>query len=394
MTQEENKLIKSYKPILLAMLAAFVYGASAPVSKILLDSLPPIFLAGLLYFGAGTGMILLGFAKREINNRKIRKAEMKSNEGSSVKSAEKEARLGREDLVWVIGMIALDVVAPIFLLLGLSRISPANASLLFNFEIVTTTIVASVFFKEAIGKRLLLAIGIITTASVILSVEDFSAFNFSIGSILVLGACIAWGFENNCTRNISGKSPEQIVILKGIFAGTTSLVIGLLTEKVIFLPAPIFGALLTGFLGYGLSVYFYVKAQRDLGAARTSTYYAVAPFAGVIFSFLIYRTGIDLKFCIAFALMTVGAYLAVSEIHKHKHLHEKIQHEHSHTHDDLHHEGHFHEESERPKDSRTPHSHMHTHEAGYHVHKHTPDIHHRHGHDHGHNHENESHSER
>ena len=353
-----------YKPVIMAVAAAFVYGAAAPVSKILLNSLPPIFLAGLLYSGAGIGMLILGLISKRKKN---------------IEGRHKEANLEREDLIWVIGMIVLDVIAPILLLLGLSRVSPANASLLFNFEIVTTAIVASVFFKENIGKRLLIAIGIITAASAILSFEDFTTFNFSVGSILVLGACVAWGFENNCTRNISGKSPSQIVILKGIFAGSTSLIIGLIVEKVIFLPGPILAALLTGFLGYGLSVYFYVRAQRDLGAARTSAYYAVAPFAGVFFSFLIYRTGVDFKFFLAFALMTVGAYFAVTETHKHKHLHKKIKHEHSHIHDDMHHEKHSHSENEKPN-AGIAHSHIHIHEAGAHIHKHNPDIHHRHEH--------------
>jgi len=360
-----EKNLATYRSILMAVIAAFVYGAAAPVSKILLRELPPVFLAGLLYCGAGFGMLFIGLVEKCLERTKGRK---------------KEANLGKEDLVWVVGMILLDVLAPILLLLGLSRISSANASLLFNFEIVTTTIVASIVFKEAIGKRLLLAIGIITTASILLSFENFSAFQFSFGSVLVLGACVAWGFENNCTRNISGKSPLQIVVLKGVFAGLTSLVIGLATEKVSFVWLPILGALLTGFIGYGLSVFFYVRAQRDLGAARTSTYYAIAPFTGVFFSFLLFGTGLNLKFCVAFVLMSIGAYFAVSEAHRHAHHHEPIIHEHSHTHDDMHH-GHSHEGTDVTlKSEVTIHSHLHTHEDVEHNHKHTPDIHHRHGH--------------
>lgn len=366
MIRKNRNIERAYWPVLMALLAAFVYGAAAPVSKILLEDLPPIFLAGLLYSGAGFGMLFVGIIGKDFRKKEDLK---------------KEANLGKEDLIWVIGMILLDVLAPILLLLGLSRISSANASLLFNFEIVTTTIVAAVVFKEAIGKRLMLAIGIITFASVILSFEDFSAFQFSMGSLLVLGACAAWGFENNCTRNISGKSPLQIVVLKGVFAGATSIVIGLLTERVSFQGPPILVALLTGFIGYGLSVYFYVRAQRDLGAARTSTYYAIAPFTGVFFSFLMFGTGLNLKFCVAFALMSVGAYFAVSEAHKHDHIHEPITHEHSHTHDDMHH-GHSHEGIEKTGTElgSTNHSHVHTHEVTEHAHKHTPDIHHRHGH--------------
>lgn len=363
MTREKRKTERVYRPVLMALIAAFVYGAAAPVSKILLQDLPPIFLAGLLYCGAGFGMLLVGFIGKDFHKKENQR---------------KEANLGKEDLIWVLGMILLDVLAPILLLLGLSRISSANASLLFNFEIVTTTLVAALIFKEAIGKRLLLAIVIITVASMILSFEDFSAFQFSIGSLLVLGACVAWGFENNCTRNISGKSPLQIVVLKGVFAGLTSVTIGLITEKVSFHGVPILAALLTGFIGYGLSVFFYVRAQRDLGAARTSTYYAIAPFAGVFFSFLLFGTGLNLKFCVAFTLMVLGAYFAVSEAHKHAHLHVSVTHEHSHSHDDMHH-GHSHEGTIEAY-SGGNHSHVHTHEETEHIHKHTPDIHHRHGH--------------
>jgi drug/metabolite transporter (DMT)-like permease len=279
-------------------------------------------MAGLLYLGAGLGMLITGYV------------------GKKAVNAAKEASLNKSDLLWVILMIVLDVSAPILLLFGLSMTVSANASLLFNFEIVATTLVARLFFKESVNKRIGLAITLITLASVVLSFESGNTFRFSAGSLLVLGACICWGFENNCTRNISAKNPFQIVILKGIFSGGTSLVIGLLTEAVTFDVIKMLLTMLLGFFSYGLSVFFYVKAQRELGAARTSAYYAFAPFAGVLFSFAIFGLGANTQFIIAFVIMCIGAYLSLSERHSHTHTHEYLVHEHRHTHDDGHHSHH------------------------------------------------------
>lgn len=352
-----QEFVKKMKPVILAFSAAALFGISAPFSKLLLGSMPPVFLAGLLYLGAGLGML----GVESIKNRN--------------KIESKEARLDKSDLFWVIAMIALDVLAPILLLLGLSTTTSANASLLLNFEIVATTLVAMLFFKESINRRVTLAISLITIASIILSFDSDNVFAFSTGSLLVIGACLCWGFENNCTRNISAKSPSQIVILKGIFSGGTSLIIGLLTEKIVFSIAGVLFALLLGFFSYGLSVFFYIKAQRELGAARTSAYYAVAPFAGVAFSFILFGVGGNIRFFAALAIMCIGAYLSATERHNHSHTHDMFQHEHRHNHDDGHHDHHDGELLEEE------HSHIHTHSSETHSHKHTPDIHHRHTHE-------------
>lgn len=253
--------------------------------------MPPTLMAGFLYVGAGLGMLAIAA---------VRKARhVKAN----------EARLTKKDLPFTVAMILLDIAAPIFLLFGLKSTSPANASLLNNFEIVATAIIALVVFKEKISPRLWFGIGFVTLSCLLLSVEDFSSFQFSYGSLLILSACVCWGFENNCTRKISSKDPLQIVLLKGIFSGLGSIVIGLCIGERITVLWSVFAVLLVGFVAYGLSIFFYVYAQRLLGAARTSAYYAVAPFIGTILSLLIFSEIPHYTYFIALGLMIIGAWL-------------------------------------------------------------------------------------
>jgi drug/metabolite transporter (DMT)-like permease len=199
------------------------------------------------------------------------------------------------------------------LLFGLKLTTAENASLLNNFEIVITAIVALVVFKEKISARLWVGIAFVTLSCIFLCIENTTTFNFSVGSLFILLACVCWGFENNCTRKISSKDPMQIVTIKGIFSGLTSIIIGLIIgERVTYIWA-IFAVLLLGFVAYGLSIFFYVKAQRILGAARTSAYYATAPFVGVILSLAIFRDLPHYTFFIALILMIVGAWLCSSD---------------------------------------------------------------------------------
>lgn len=177
-------------------------------------------------------------------------------------------------------MVALDIAAPIFLMLGLSRTASANVSLLNNFEIVATSLIALVVFKEAVSRRLWLAIGLITLSSVVLSLEDSGSFQFSGGSLLVLLACVCWGFENNCTRMMSDSDPLEIVVVKGFGSGLGSLVIAFAAGEAFPAPKWIPAIMFLGFVSYGLSIFFYVYAQRTLGAALTSAFYAVAPLSG------------------------------------------------------------------------------------------------------------------
>ncbi len=271
-------------------------------------------------------------------------------------------------------MVALDIAAPIFLMLGLTMTTSATASLLNNFEIVVTAVIALAAFKEAIGRRMWLAIVFITVSSIILSVENFGSLTISPGSLFVLLASICWGVENNCTGRLSLKNPLQIVMIKGLGSGSGAFLIAMLsgggTTNVLFIAI----ALLLGFVAYGLSIYFYILAQRSLGAARTSAFYAFAPFIGVGLSFIVFREAPTLSFLIALAVMILGACLAALERHEHEHEHREAEHEHRHNHIDGHHD-HTHEPPVGGE-----HSHAHTHTALSHRHGHLPDLHHGHVH--------------
>lgn len=342
--------------VVMALFAALLFGLNAPLSKLLLSNVAPMFMVAFLYLGAGIGMLTLHcFTRKE----------------------KAEASLSRKEMPWVVSMILLDVLAPFLLMLGLKLTTAANTSLLFNFEMVATSLIALVFFHEAIGKRVWFSLGIITFASIFLCIDfsDASTWELSIGSLFVLAACGCWGMENNCTRNMSAKSPAEIVIVKGFGSGATALAIALLMKNPVPKSAAVIAlACLLGFVAYGLSIFFYVKAQRYLGAARTSAYYAAAPFMGVLLSMLILKDIPSWNFAGAAVFMIWGVWLAIRENHVHKHLHEKLTHDHAHSHSDQHH-SHIH----------TPpvigwHSHGHTHEVCIHEHPHTPDIHHRHLH--------------
>lgn len=275
-----------------AILAAALYALNAPISKLLLASASPTMMAAFLYLGAGVGMLVVGAVRR------------------AVESTPSERRLTRKDLPYAVGIIILDVAAPIFLMLGLSTTASANVSLLNNFEIVATSLIALLIFKEAISCRLWLAIGLITLSSVVLSIGDASSFQFSGGSLFVILACVCWGFENNCTRMMSESDPLEVVMIKGFGSGLGSLLIAFAAGEKLPSPGLIPVILLLGFVSYGLSIFFYVYAQRGLGAALTSAFYAVAPFIGVILSLLIFRELPGPRFFVALAIMAVGTYFA------------------------------------------------------------------------------------
>lgn len=195
--------------IALAILAAFCYSISSPLSKLILGFISPTLMAGFLYLGAGLCMLMI-FLIRLIFRKNIIK----------------EKKLSKKDIPYILGMVLLDIAAPILMMYGLEKTTAANASLLNNFEIVITSLVALLLFKEKISKRLWLGIGAITLSCIILSFESIEAFEFSIGSLLILLAAICWGFENNCTRKISSSDPLEIVLIKGLCSGTGSIIIG------------------------------------------------------------------------------------------------------------------------------------------------------------------------
>lgn len=281
--------------ILLAVLAAALYAINSPFSKLLLGYMPSTLMAGFLYIGAGMGMVVIALV------RKVKKSERE------------EEKITRADLPYTLAMIVLDIAAPIFLLLGLLHTTAANASLLNNFEIVATAVIALMIFKERISPRLWFGILFVTASCLLLSFEDISSISFSFGSLFILLACVCWGIENNCTRRLSSKDPLEIVLLKGIFSGLGSVIIGFCIGERITVLWSIFAVLILGFVAYGLSIFFYVYAQRILGAARTSAYYAVAPFIGTLLSLLIFRELPSYIYFIALGLMVVGAWLCSSD---------------------------------------------------------------------------------
>lgn len=277
---------------LFAILAAALYAINIPFSKKLLHFVSPTMMAAFLYLGAGTGLFLYSLIS---------------------KTKKTNAALTRTDLPFTIGMIVLDIAAPIFLMLGLQTTNSANASLLNNFEIVATSMIAFFIFKEALSKKLTLAILLVTLASIALSFEGKGSFQFNTGSLLVLAASCCWGLENNCTRMLSNKSSVQITTIKGIFSGLGSFIIALTVGEKIPSLKNILIVLILGFVAYGLSINFYIKAQKELGAAKTSAYYSIAPFLGVLFGIILLKEQPNCGFYVGLFIMIAATLLMIKD---------------------------------------------------------------------------------
>lgn len=337
-----------------ALLAAIFFGASAPIAKLLLGDISPIFLAAFLYLGSGTGISLVKLTQR-------------------MRFKDVEAGIKQTDIKWLAGaIISGGILAPIVLMVSLQNTSASTASLLLNFEGVGTTLIALLFFREAISRRAWTAILVITLASMFLSADFKSGFSLSLGALGIILACFLWGADNNFTRNISGKDPLAIVAWKGLVAGTFSFFLAWSLGDPFPSATTILGTLILGFVSYGLSTMLFIRSMRGLGAARTSALYGTAPLAGVILSVVIFRELPSFLFIIAAFLMIGGALLLINEQHEHSHVHTALFHDHSHRHDDL---AHAHDILDGV------HSHEHEHPAEEHEHDHLPDIHHRHGHE-------------
>lgn len=278
-----------------AILAAALYAVNIPISKLLLEHVDATMMAGFLYLGAGIGMLIYGLVSKTFH-----------------KGTKKEL-LTKKELPYTIAMVLLDILAPILLMCGISRTTSANVSLLNNFEIVATSLIALIIFHEVISKKLWLAICLVTLASIILSFEGNGAFLFNKGSLFVLGACTCWGFENNCTKMISNKSSEEIVIIKGFFSGIGSLIIALVLGESLPALKWILSVLALGFVAYGLSINFYIMAQKDLGAAKTSAYYSIAPFLGVAFSMLFLGERPAVQFYVALTIVVISTIIMAKD---------------------------------------------------------------------------------
>ena len=346
-------------PIIQALIAALLFGASAPLAKLLLGEVEPIPLAAFLYLGSGLGLLGIKLFQR-INQQGLNS----------------EAQIKKPDYGWLAGaIIAGGIAAPIILLFSLQSTPAATASLLLSFEGVATTLIAFFAFKESISRRAWWAIALITLASIFLSVNLNAEWGFSLGALGIIAACILWGIDNNFTRNISAKDPLTIVTIKGLGAGSFSLGMAMILGNKLPAWEVVLGALVLGSLSYGASIVLFIHAMRGIGAARTSALFSSAPLAGMLLSFLLYREFPSWMFIFAFPLMVAGTLFLVSEEHEHDHVHEMTIHEHAHVHDDGHHE--------HEGDCAQKHSHIHKHDKLVHAHHHMPDLHHRHTHSSG-----------
>jgi len=349
-----------HKGIIFAIIAAALFGSSTPLAKLLVGSVSPVILAGLLYAGSGVGLALWMIFRKIV----------------SPQTSQTEAGLGRKDLPWLAGAImAGGIMAPILLMLGLTYTPASSASLLLNLEGVATSMLAWFVFRENFDRRIFFGMVLIIAGGAILSLQESGRFHLPIGSLLVAGACLCWGIDNNLTRKVSASNPVQIACIKGLVAGVGNLSIGLFIGNTLPSLSLAGQASLLGFFGYGLSLVMFVLALRHLGTARTGAYFSLAPFVGVGISLMLIHEAPSITFWLAALLMSGGIWLHLTERHEHTHTHEPMEHNHSHVHDD-----HHQHEHDFEWDGTEPHTHPHKHEPITHSHTHYPDIHHRHEH--------------
>jgi drug/metabolite transporter (DMT)-like permease len=346
------------KPLIFVFLSAALFGLSPPLAKLLVEDVPPVVLAGLLYLGSFLGLSIYRLARK-----------------AAASAGEKEAKLDKKDLPWLFGAILFGgILGPISLMYGLRLISGFSASLLLNLEGVATALIAMLIFREHTGARLWLALIFMTLAGVILSWDpELGRFSLN-GPLLVTAAMFCWGLDNNLTCKISHKDPVQIAQIKGFFSGSTSLFLAVFLGMTISFKTPLVLALVLGSLSYGLSLVFFIKALKDLGSSRTGAIFSLGPFVGAVFSLIVLKEWLGWAMFPAAGLMIIGVYLIWMERHSHRHFHPSQSHVHVHNHDDGHH---LHPHLEITQE---PHVHEHSHHDMEHIHAHWPDTHHRHKH--------------
>jgi drug/metabolite transporter (DMT)-like permease len=343
----------------LALASAVLFGLSAPAAKLLVGSIDPWLLAGLLYLGSGVGLLAVRLAQRLI----LRPS--------------REAGIVAHDVPWLIGAIgAGGIVGPLLLTFGLAGGRASEAALLLNLEGVLTALIAWVVFREHFDTRIVTGMVTITAGAAALAWHPGLGMSVAPASLLVVGACFAWAIDNNLTRVVSAADPVQITAVKGATAGTVNVIIALWRGASWPSTDLVLGAALVGLLGYGTSLVLFVLALRHLGTSRTGAYFSTAPFIGALGAITVLAEPVTVNLAIVAALMALGVWLHLSENHDHEHTHEALEHEHVHAHD-------AHHQHPHPAGMvvTEPHSHRHRHAALRHRHPHYPDLHHRHGHD-------------
>ena len=339
----------------LALGSAMLFGASAPLSKLLIGSVDPWLLAGILYLGAGGGLAIVHWGRPLIG------------------LPSPEARLQRTDLPWLAAVVLFGgLLGPLLLMLGLARTSAASGSLLLNLEGLATMTIAWVVFRENVDRRLLLGAAAILAGAVLLSWSG-GGFTLDMGGLFIVGACLCWGIDNNLTRKLSAADPVQIAMIKGLVAGSMNLVLALALGAALPGAALIASGALVGFLGVGVSLVMFMLALRHLGTARTGAYFSLAPFIGALLAIVLLREALTVQLAAAAVLMAIGLWLHLTERHVHDHLHDALGHDHLHVHDEHHQHDHNGQVTE-------PHAHWHRHAPLRHAHPHYPDLHHRHNH--------------
>jgi drug/metabolite transporter (DMT)-like permease len=336
-----------------ALAAAFLFGASTPLAKALLSNVYPWLLAALLYLGSGLGLSLY---------RGLRRAS-----GVTLTAGE---------WPWFAGAIlAGGVIGPVLLMFGLTGLHASDASLLLNAESVFTALPAWLAFRESVDRLIALGMALIIAGALVLSWPEEAHLATAWPALAVLGACFAWSLDNNLIRQVSLADATWIAAVKGWVAGGTNLALALLHGTAWPSLTEMAGALLVGWLAYGVSLSLFVVGFRHLGAARTGAYFSVAPFFGAALAIPLLGEPVDGRLLSARTLMAMGVWLHLTERHSHNHTHEALEHAHEHVHDE--HHRHDHDEL---VSADTRHSHWHRHEPLRHTHPHFPDAHHRHHH--------------
>ena len=340
--------------VLIGVISAALFGIATPASKILLTSLSQFQLAGLLYLGAGLGMLPFVVGR-------LRRPGRKRVDGKNA------LRLGASVLFG-------GCLGPVFLLLGLASAQAASVSLWLNLELAATAVLGFLFFRDHLDSLGWVGVGGALLAGVLVALNEGSAG--VLPALFVALACVCWGLDNNFTALIDALTPQETTFAKGVIAGTVNSVIGIVTVGA--LPAAGVGllSLAVGAVCYGGSIVLFITAAQRMGAARAQILFASGPFFGMLFSFLLLSERPSWLQAAAVLVLLGSIGLMLRARHAHRHLHEPLVHIHSHRHDDMHH---THSHAGAP--ASLAHSHEHSHEPLAHEHPHVPDLHHRHGHD-------------